>query len=306
VDRSSGGRSSSDRSHSDRPFTAAERRALEVRALRAPRAPVDPDHERAKIEARTTEEWIDEGSVREAAQAASARAVRGSAIRGSGGEAQRASTNRRSPRPLDPELSVELHEAVGAERATRIAERLAQASESLDRVRFEEARRVSTAIAKEAPDVAAVQEVLGLACYRLGRYRQAAKALERAHELRPSIALLPVLADTYRGLERWTAVERLWLDIRNASPAQEILAEGRIVAASALADQGDLRGAIKVMTSAKTAKRVREHNLREWYVLADLYDRVGDPIAARRTFAALVEHDPEFADASQRLRTLGR
>ena len=32
-------------------------------------------------------------------------------------------------------------------------------------------------------------------------------------------------------------------------------------------------------------KSVREHHLRQWYVLGDLYDRVGDPISARRWFA---------------------
>ena len=276
-------------------MTAAEQRSREVKARRAPRSPIDPDHERAKIEARTTEEWIDDGSVREAARAASARA--------STVEARPA--KRSAPRPLDPEVSVELRDAVGSQKAERLSERLALASEALDRERFDEARRVSAAIVRDAPDVAAVQEVLGLSCYRLGRYKQAVSALRYAHELRPSVALLPVLADCYRALERWQAVDRVWLEIREASPSHEILAEGRIVAASALADQGDLRGAVKVMKSAKPGKRVREHHLREWYVLGDLYDRVGDPINARRTFETIAEHDPDFADVRQRLRALG-
>jgi hypothetical protein len=46
--------------------------------------------------------------------------------------------------------------------------------------------------------------------------------------------------------------------------------------------------------------------LRQWYVLGDLYDRVGDPINARRWFAAVAERDGEFADVSSRLRALGR
>ncbi len=91
------------------------------------------------------------------------------------------------------------------------------------------------------------------------------------------------------------------------SPSHEVLAEGRIVAAGALADQGDLRGALAVMEPAmKRTKTVRDHHLRQYYVLGDLYDRVGDPIAARRWFAAVAEVDPEFADVDQRLRTLGR
>ena len=53
-------------------------------------------------------------------------------------------------------------------------------------------------------------------------------------------------------------------------------------------------------------KSVRDHHLRQWYVLGDLYDRVGDPISARRWFAAIAEVDPEFADVEQRLRSLGR
>jgi hypothetical protein len=41
-------------------------------------------------------------------------------------------------------------------------------------------------------------------------------------------------------------------------------------------------------------------------VIADLYDRIGDPINARRWFASVAEHDDEFADVTARLRTLGR
>jgi len=232
--------------------------------------------------------------VRDAARAASARA------------AAPPQSSRRARRPIDPEVASELLDAAGPQRGSRLTERLAQASEALDGERFDEARRVATSIAKEAPRVAAVQEVLGLANYRLGRYRQAVAALTRADELRPNTALLPVLADCERALGRWDEVDRIWLRIREASPAHDVLAEGRIVAAGALADQGDLRGALAVMNTAKPPKRVREHNLREWYVLGDLYDRVGDPISARRSFRAVAEHDPDFADVRQRLATLGR
>jgi tetratricopeptide (TPR) repeat protein len=281
--------------HPTRPLTEAERRAREVAARRGPRAPVDRDLERARIESRALEEWIDEGSVRDLAQAASTRAA-----------ATPQPSPRRPPRAIDPEVSAELSDAAGAQRGGRLAERLAQASEALDRERFDEARRIASSVAKEAPTVAAVHEVLGLADYRLGRYRQAAAALTRADELRPNVALLPVLADCQRALGRWREVDRLWLRIREASPAHEVLAEGRIVAAGALADQGDLRGALAVMNAAKPSKRVRQHTLREWYVLGDLYDRVGDPISARRSFLAVAEHDPDFADVRQRLATLGR
>jgi hypothetical protein len=55
----------------------------------------------------------------------------------------------------------------------------------------------------------------------------------------------------------------------------------------------------------KTPRRVRDHHLREWYVVGDLYDRLGEPIAARRWFTTVAERAPDFADVSDRLRTLG-
>lgn len=276
-------------------MTEAERRSLEVKARRLPRQPRDPDDERRKIEGRTTEEWIDEGSIR--------RAASGAAKRASSDDAPA----HRIPKPLDPEVSAELVDALGAQRGERLAARLAQASEALDRERFQEARRIASSIAKEAPTVATAHEIVGLASYRLGKYKQAVVALESAQELHPDPALLPVIADCQRAQRRWDAVDQLWTQIRAASPSHEIMAEGRIVTAGALADQGDLLGAIKVMEPAtKRPKVVRDFHLRQWYVLADLHDRVGDPIAARRWFGAVAERDSDFADVSARLRSLGR
>ncbi len=214
---------------------------------------------------------------------------------------------RRSPAALDPDVSSDLVDAVGRQRGARLAERMAQASEALDRERFQEAGRIATAIAKEVPSLASAHEVAGLAAYRMGRYKQAAKALVTAQDLRSQPSLLPVIADCYRAQRRWAAVERVWDEIKAASPSHEVMAEGRIVAAGALADRGDLRGAIALMDpAAKRPRAVRDFHLRQWYVLGDLYDRVGDPITARRWFAAIADVDPDFADIDARLRGLGR
>jgi tetratricopeptide (TPR) repeat protein len=151
-------------------------------------------------------------------------------------------------------------------------------------------------------------EVLGgLANYRMGLYKQAVAALQAAQDLHANPALLPVIADCQRAQGRWAAVDLVWQEIKATSPSQDVMAEGRIVAAGALADQGDLRGALELMEPAtKRPKVIRDFNLRQWYVIADLYDRLGDPISARRWFAAVAEHDDEFADVTARLRTLGR
>ncbi len=85
------------------------------------------------------------------------------------------------------------------------------------------------------------------------------------------------------------------------------MAEARIVAAGAEADQGDLQAALRTMSKAAVVpKRVRDHNLRQWYVLADLHDRAGDTLEAARWFRLVAEHDRDFVDVTDRLRALGR
>ena len=278
-------------------MTEAERRSKAVKERRAPRAPQDPDIERRKIESRTTEQWIDEGSVRREATDAARRAASNDAP----------PAKRRPPKPLDPEVSAELTDALGSQRGARLSERLAQASEALDRERFQEARRIATAIAKEAPSVAAAHELVGLSSYRLGKYKQAVAALQSAQDLHSNPALLPVIADCHRAQGRWTAVDAVWSEIKEASPSHDIMAVGRMVAAGAMADQDDLRGALAVMEPAtKRPKAVRDFLRRLWSVRADLYDRLGDPISARRWFTAILEFDDVFADVRDRLRGLGR
>lgn len=164
-----------------------------------------------------------------------------------------------------------------------------------------------TPLRRELPQVAAVHEVSGLASYRLGKWRQAAASLELARQLRPDPALLPVLGDCYRALKRWNDVESVWNDLRSASPTHEVMSEGRIVAAGALADRGELKAAIDLMMAGeKPPKKVRPHHLRQWYVLADLHDRAGDSITASRWFREIAANDAGFADVRERLRALGR
>jgi tetratricopeptide (TPR) repeat protein len=278
--------------------TAAERRAAEVRRTRAPRPPRDPDAERQAIEGRTVEQWIDEGSVRSEATEAANRAAAGTPNR----------RRRNRPGQVDGETVAVIRAAVRDSRhADKLIERLTQAQEALDRERFDDARRLASPLLRELPGVAAVHEVVGLAAYRSGRWKQAVAELESAQALHPTVELLPVLADGYRALRRWGDVDRVWADVRAASPAQEILAEARIVAAGADADRGDLQAALRTMAKAKqTPRRVRDHHLRQWYVLGDLYDRAGDPLEATHWFELVARHDAEFVDVADRLRALGR
>ena len=278
-----------------RALTAAELRAAEVNAKRARRAPPDPEAERAKIEGREVERWVDEGAIRaEAASAASRAAAR--------------PRRNRPPRAVAPDTATRIGAAArDGRRAAVLTERLAQAQDAFDREHFEEARHLALQLVRELPNVAAVHEILGLTAYRMGRWKQAAAELEVSQALHPAVELLPVLADVYRAQHRWADVERVWSDVRELSPSQEVMAEARIVAAGAEADQGDLQGALRTMARAtQVPKKVRDHHLRQWYVLGDLYDRAGEPLEAVRWFELVASHDREFVDVSERLRALGR
>jgi len=269
-----------------------------VRATRGTRPAKDLAVERAAIEGRRLEEWIDEGDLRAEASGAARRA-----------SAPAAATRRiRRDRGLSADARAAVNEqARDPRRADKLVERLAQAHAALDGERFDEARRIGVSLQRELPAVAAVHQVIGLASYRSGRWAQAITALEVAQTLSPTVELLPVLADAYRAKRRWADVDRIWLQVRELSPAQDVMAEARIVAAGAQADRGDLTAALHTMAPTATVpRRVRDHHLRQWYVLADLYDRAGDPVQAVKWFGAVAEHDADFVDVRTRLAALGR
>ena len=111
--------------------------------------------------------------------------------------------------------------------------------------------------------------------------------------------------DVARALGRYKRVEQLWEELRAVSPGAEIVTEGRIVAAGALADQGKLDEAIKVLERAPAnPKRILPHHLRLWYALADLHERAGDIPAARALFRKISAQDPAFVDVAERLAAL--
>jgi tetratricopeptide (TPR) repeat protein len=185
--------------------------------------------------------------------------------------------------------------------ATKLRNRLVEAARAFEAERFTEAAGLLASIEKLAPGVPEVHELAGLTQYRLGHWIRALKELERFAELTGSVEQNPVMADCCRALRRWKRAEELWHELGEASPAPELIEEGRIVQAGSLADQGKLDGAIRFMERAPKVKgKPGVHHLRRWYMLADLYERVGDNARARRLFREIVEADPSFGDAAER------
>jgi len=288
-----------------RPKTEAERRSQEVKARREPRAtPTEPPSE-ATRDRWVPERWQDEGPLREIAEQA---AARGRTTGDTDAAAHPRPAKRvADPSRLDPQWVEDVKRHADARTSARYMERLAAATEALERDRYRDSLRMVSSVLKNLPEVGAAHEVAGLAYYRLGEWRKAVAALEEAQRLHPTPEQLPIIADCYRALRRYAKVDEVWAEIKAMSPAPAVMAEGRIVAAGALADRGDLQGALKLLLrNADAPKKVRDYHLKQWYVIADLYDRSGDVVRARHFFKRIVNVDPRYADVGDRLATLGR
>lgn len=222
---------------------------------------------------------------------------------GKGGPSKGARSSKSSERRRGRPVSVDdVHMGdLAAGTASKLQNRLAEAARAFDRERFTEAERLLLSIQKLAPDVPEVHELLGLTQYRLGRWQKAIVQLERFNALTHSVEQHPVLADCYRAQRRWSDVERLWDELGQASPGPELVEEGRIVRAGALAEQGQLAEAIRFLERAPKVKgKAKGYQLRRWYAMADLYERAGDTARARRLFADIAEANPGFGDAAER------
>jgi tetratricopeptide (TPR) repeat protein len=256
---------------------AAERAEQERAERRGPRT-VDDDA------------WIDGGPVREQAERAVARG-----------------TSRPSRRKEVPaEVAEEVGRAAGPNWAARVTDRLNDAARAYQAERFRDARRILEPLLERAPSAIPVRELLGLTYYRMGKWRDAARELGAVEMVTGSVDHHPVLADCARAQKRYDEVERLWDELRRTGASVDVVIEGRIVTAGALADQGRAADAIRLLEAGpRDVRKPQEHHLRLWYALAAQYEKAGDVSRARSLFARIVDASPDFADALDRLEGLG-
>ena len=299
--RPSSGRSFRDDDRPVVPQTAAQRKADEVRYRTGGRK---NDRDALPRNTQSNEVWKDEGSTRPARGRGPRREEESAPIRLERDE-RRASAAAMAH--VEATVAGSIIAVVGERASKRLIEKLALALDAFERGRYQDAKKIIIPISRDCPGVELIHEIAGLSMYRMGQWRDAADHLEQARALTSGSTLNhPVLADCYRALMRYDKVDELWKELKDASPDPTIVAEGRIVAASALADQGDIQAAVRLMQQSKQdPAKVREHHLREWYVLADLYDRSGDVVQARTIFQRIAKSDADFTDVRDRLETLG-
>jgi tetratricopeptide (TPR) repeat protein len=212
---------------------------------------------------------------------------------------------------LPPEIAAEIRNAASIATALhreRLVEKAESAYGAYERARYQDALRAIKPVAEETPSVASVRELAGLAAYRTGKWREALRHLQAHAALTDSAEHLPVLMDCQRALRKPKKVADLWSELRQSSPEPDVLAEGRIVAAASLAETGDLQGAIAMLATAGASKALRNpsnRHIRQWYLLADLYERAGDVPRARELFERVLRVDREAYDVADRLMGLG-
>ncbi|MGD0742453.1 MAG: tetratricopeptide repeat protein [Acidimicrobiales bacterium] len=197
--------------------------------------------------------------------------------------------------------------ALGTEKLTAHLEaRLAEAARAYERDRYYEAQAILREMARATPGVAAVRELCGLTLYRLGNWKAALRELRAFGDLTGSADQLPVVADCERALGRHARVTEIWSELRSAGAGSDVLAEGRLVMAGSLADRGRIDEAIALLAPAasRNVRGPHERHVRQWYLLADLYERSGDVPRAREFFQRVVRTDPELSDAAERLAGL--
>lgn len=200
---------------------------------------------------------------------------------------------------------VEIERAVPAARARTLLKRLKAGEKAFLAERHGDVRVQLGPVVREVPGLVRGLELLGMSCYRLGRWKEAIGHLEKFRELTSSTEMNAVLADCHRALGRWADVEDLWAEIGERSQNSEVVTEGRIVLAATKADRGELSAAIAILEQGwKRTKRPRPEQLRRAYFLGDLYDRAGKTALARDSFQWVAAHDPQLADVKARLSAL--
>ena len=158
-----------------------------------------------------------------------------------------------------------------------------------------------------APRSGAVREVLGLALYRSGRFREALQELQAYRRMTGRVDQNHLIADCYRAVG---APEKSVEPAREALEGKipdEARAEAAIVAASALADLGRHTEALTLIRSFRTKPQAaRPFDLRVWYVTGDILEAAGRRADAAEEFRRILRHDAGAFDAAERLAALSQ
>jgi tetratricopeptide (TPR) repeat protein len=153
---------------------------------------------------------------------------------------------------------------------------------------------------------AAVREVLGLALYGQGRYKEALAEMQTYRRMTGRADQNHIIADSLRATGRPERSVPLAEEALAAPIPVTAKAEAAVVAGSALADMGRYDQALALLRRVRTNDDVAGPEvLRVWYATADILARSGRRAEAAREFRKILRHDPGAFDVVERLDQLG-
>lgn len=200
---------------------------------------------------------------------------------------------------------IEIQELARPGTGPKVAEAISKALEHFADEEYEDAARLAAEAKESASRSPRVIELLGLALYHSGQWKEALSELLTFRRLTASFEHNHVIADLYRALERPDRALETTAEVSQADVTPETWVETMIVAAGALADKGDLNRAITMLARADPGPgAVEPYFLRHWYARADLLERAGRKDEARNLWRKIVATDPDFFDAEERLAAL--
>ena len=226
---------------------------------------------------------------------------------GRAGRSQRAAGGERTPMVhLSDESVAELKATARPGKGEILVKVFAEAATAFAQEDFDEAIKLGEQAKHIALRAAGPRELLGLAYYHSGLWKEAARELAAFRRITGSTEQNPVLADCYRAQGKPEKALEYIAEMDPGLPPA-VLFEGAIVAAGALAEMDRVEEAIAGMEALELDPVAAEqHHLRAWYVHGDLLERRGRFTQAAAYFDAVANSDPELADAGARAAHLKR
>jgi len=185
-------------------------------------------------------------------------------------------------------------------------EALGEASAALGDAKYQKALRHALRAKELAPRDATVREVLALAAYRTGDWKQALRELRTYRRLSGELTHIPVEMDVLRALDKDDDVARAWKLLQDHGARPAVMKEARVVYASHMIDKGEIAEARAIVAPGRLSARPFEEDLRLWYVAARAAALDGDGVEARKLRNAILEDDPSFPGIDELERLIAK
>jgi tetratricopeptide (TPR) repeat protein len=202
---------------------------------------------------------------------------------------------------LRPEIVREINQVAHFGHAPKVRELVADAAHAIDEERLEDAIDPLLDAKRKAPRSIYVRELLGIAYYRLERWKDAARELAAYKRLSGRSDRDPEIADCERAAGRPEKALEILSELDPDDVTEDVFIEGLIVGAGALGDLGRWDEAVATLERGplRPAVATSEH-LRLWYALADALEGAGRRRDARVWWDAIYADDPGFFDVADR------